>query len=44
MCGCGGKKGKGWRVTYPNGTSINTTDEAVVKIAESKGATVKKLA
>jgi len=44
MCACGkGKAKQGWRITYPNGTSIVTTSTATKVMAEASGATVEAM-
>jgi hypothetical protein len=47
MCACGGGRvgtpKRGWRITYPNGTTLVTTSAATRTMAEAAGATVEAL-
>lgn len=43
-CACGDGQAKaGWRITYPNGATITTTNSATKAMAEAAGAKVEPL-
>lgn len=43
-CACGGGQAKAqWRITYPNGSQITTSNSATKAMAEAAGAKVEQL-